>query len=139
MIRHSIHYKVTWGDTDPAGIVFYPRFLQWMDRAAHEWFEAVGLPASETFRNKGIGFPVLEVRCEFRSPVPYGSVLEIETRVEEVRNKVFKLRHEFRLGGEPVATGSEIRAWTDFTGERPQAVPIPEDVRTRWQRGMEHE
>jgi acyl-CoA thioester hydrolase len=108
-----------------------------MDRAAHEWFAAMGLPTAEMFGKKGIGFPLLEVHCEFHSPVPFGSELVIETRVEEVRNKVFKLRHEFRRNGELVATGYEIRAWTDFNGKRPRAVPIPEEVRVRWLRGNE--
>lgn len=110
MIRHRIEYKVSWGDTFPAGIVFYPRFHQRMDQAAHEWLKGIGLPASE---RKQIG--------------------------EGVRNKVFKLRHEFKRNGELVATGHEIRAWTDFTEEKPREIPISEDVRERWKRGKSHE
>lgn len=37
----AIHYtfKVRWGDTDPAKIVFFPNFYRWMDEATHEFFE----------------------------------------------------------------------------------------------------
>ena len=30
-------FKVRWGDTDAAGIVFYPNFYKWMDEATHEF------------------------------------------------------------------------------------------------------
>jgi 4-hydroxybenzoyl-CoA thioesterase len=36
-------WTVDWGDCDPAGIVFYPRYFAWFDRAAHRFFEAKGL------------------------------------------------------------------------------------------------
>ena len=35
---------VEWGDCDPAGIVFYPRYLAWFDDCTTALFLAAGLP-----------------------------------------------------------------------------------------------
>ncbi len=33
MKTHAYDYRITWGDYDPAGIVFYPRFFSLFDEA----------------------------------------------------------------------------------------------------------
>jgi len=38
MRSNTIHYKIQWGDTDAAGIVFYPDYFRWFDLATHEFF-----------------------------------------------------------------------------------------------------
>ena len=35
--------QIQWGDCDPAGIVFYPNFLRWMDAASLRYFSADGV------------------------------------------------------------------------------------------------
>jgi acyl-CoA thioesterase FadM len=31
MVRHATTVQVRWGDADPAGIAFYPRFFEWLE------------------------------------------------------------------------------------------------------------
>lgn len=42
----TIVYEVEamFGDCDPAGIVFFPNFLKWMDASSHNFFIKCGLP-----------------------------------------------------------------------------------------------
>ena len=40
---HTSRFLVEFGDCDPAGIVFYPNFLRWMDAAALHFFRAAGV------------------------------------------------------------------------------------------------
>ena len=53
-------FKVRWGDTDPAAIVYFPNFYRWMDEATHEFLTEIGHPTSELMETEKIGVPLLE-------------------------------------------------------------------------------
>lgn len=125
---YQYEFVVRWGDTDAAGIVFYPNFYKWMNEATHDYFTAISYPASKLFAEEQIGMPLLETHCIHKSPLFFEDKVVLHSSVEEVRNKVFKMSHRFFVGDRMVAEGYEIRAWTSFK-EKPKAVPIPDELR----------
>lgn len=128
----TFHYQfqVRWGDTDAAGIVFYPNFYKWMNESTHDYFTAVGFPASKLFAEEQLGMPLLETHCVHKSPLFFEDKVVLHTSVEEVRTKVFKMSHRFFVEDRLVAEGYEVRAWALFK-EKPKAVPIPEELRQK--------
>ena len=121
--------KVTLGDTDAAGIVFYPNFYRWMDQAAHDLIGNAILPVSQLQKKKNIIFPLLETFCKYYSPLHFEDMVEVHSEVIELRNKVFKVQHDFIKNGNVVASGYEVRAWTTIVSGKLKAVEIPEDAR----------
>ena len=123
-------FQVRWGDTDAAGIVFYPNFYKWMNESTHEYFTALGYSSSKLFAEEKIGMPLLETHCVHKSPLFFEDKVVLHTSVTEVRNKVFKMSHRFFVEDRLVAEGYDIRAWTCFKG-KPKAVPIPDVLRDK--------
>jgi 4-hydroxybenzoyl-CoA thioesterase len=125
----TIHF----GDCDPAGIVFYPNFLRWMDAASAHFFFSCGVPPwRELQRTRGIiGTPLLEVNVRFVKAATYAETVEVHTRVEEWRAKVFVQHHAIKRGDELLCEGRETRAFVvrDADTGRLRSVPIPEDIR----------
>jgi acyl-CoA thioesterase FadM len=37
MKQSIVERKIAWGDLDALGIVFYPRYYEWIDAAAHHF------------------------------------------------------------------------------------------------------
>jgi 4-hydroxybenzoyl-CoA thioesterase len=128
-MKNVYPFKVVWGDTDAAGIVFYPNFYRWMDQASHELLRAAGFPIAK-LQDENIITPLLEAFCQFKSPLMYDDEVAVHSEVAEVHNKVFKIKHTFKKGDVIVAEGHEIRAWTSVAEERPKAVPVPENVKS---------
>ena len=122
--------KVHWGDTDAAGIVFYPNFHKWMDEATHEFFSGIGHPTDTLFK-ENIALPLLETHCDFKQPVVYNVELIIQSEVVLLKEKVFKLSHQFYCEGQLVAEGYEVRAWASTADGRAKAVSIPEQVKNK--------
>src|SRR5262245_12732559 len=57
--------RIEWGDCDPAGIVFYPRYLAFFDANTAYLFEAAGLPKADLVRTYDIvGMPLVDVQGE---------------------------------------------------------------------------
>jgi 4-hydroxybenzoyl-CoA thioesterase len=123
-------FRVRWGDTDAAGVVFYPNFYKWMDDATHEFLAAIGSPSSTLFVKQQISVPLLEANCQFKSPLFFEDHVTVRSSVVEMHQKVFKISHMFLKDEKMVAEGYEIRAWTSFK-EKPKAHPIPNHIREK--------
>ena len=59
MLVNKKKIRVEWGDCDPAGIVYYPRYFALFDNCTAALFEAAGLPKQEMLKTYGIvGMPL---------------------------------------------------------------------------------
>jgi 4-hydroxybenzoyl-CoA thioesterase len=123
-------FKVRWGDTDAAGIVFYPNFYKWMDEATHEFLAAIGFSTTFLLTEHQTATPLLEANCQFKSPLLFEDEVILQSEVVEMKQKVFKISHKFFKGEKLVAEGYGVRAWTSFK-EKPKAYPIPDQVREK--------
>jgi acyl-CoA thioester hydrolase len=121
--------RVHWGDTDMAGIVYYPSYFRWFDIAGHQFFKSVGLAPAKLASERQIILPLLDVRCTFEKPLYYDDLLTIKTRVAEIGQKTIRLYHEVYRGDTRTGYGYELRGWVKQEEGNIYAVPIPEDVR----------
>ncbi len=135
MVRNQIVYKVAWGDTDAAGIVFYPNFYKWMVNGTNELFDTIGFQASKLFSEEKIGLPLLETYCTFKSPAFFEDTIQIVSVIDEIHEKIFKIFHRFFREDTLLAEGYEVRAWASFAGNRPKSIAIPDQVRHAMQNG----
>ncbi len=131
---HVFRVDVHFGDCDPAGIVFFPNFLKWMDNSSLAFFMACGVPPwRELVKTRGIvGTPLLEINTRFRKAVTYGQTIEVHTCVEDWQAKTFRHRHRVLRDGELMCEGTEVRAFVikdPANPDRIKAIPIPEDIK----------
>ena len=85
---------VRWGETDQAGIVFYPNFFGWFDIAEHEFFRSFGISIGDLFEKDKVSFAIGEAWCKFLSPARYDDILEIHTSISEIREKSITLNFD---------------------------------------------
>jgi len=131
--------RIEWGDCDPAGIVFYPRYFAMFDASTSYLFEAAGWKKSDLLREfEIVGYPMVDARAKFILPSSFGDDIVIETRIAAFRNSSFDVEHRaFKPGprGEELAIeASETRVWAGRHPEDPQRLKsrgIPEIVRRR--------
>jgi 4-hydroxybenzoyl-CoA thioesterase len=131
---HVYKVDVQFGHCDPAGIVFFPNFVRWMDEASLAFFLACGVPPwRELVKTRGIvGTPVLEIHTKFIQTATYGETIEVHTSVEEWSRKTFRHRHQVKRGETLLAEGTEVRAFVrrDATDpDRLRAMEVPEDIK----------
>jgi 4-hydroxybenzoyl-CoA thioesterase len=126
--------EVMFGDCDPAGIVFFPNFLKWMDASSLNFFMKCGVPPwRELLMTRGIiGTPLLEIHTQFTRPATYGERLQVYTNVQEWRDKVFVHQHVVQRGDTVLCKGTETRAFCIKHPDDPsriKAIAVPEDIK----------
>lgn len=107
---HSLSVGVSFGDCDPAGIVFYPNFFRWFDRCFHHFLAArAGGHAELCARLGALGVGLMDVQAQFRAPVRENCTLTLDLRVLEWRGRALRLGYEGHVGGTVCVTGQEVR------------------------------
>jgi acyl-CoA thioester hydrolase len=122
--------RVEFGDTDMAGIMHFANFFRFMEVAETDFLIARGLNVTFERDGRRYGFPRVSAACDFVRPARFGDDLAITVTVEKVGTKSVSYRHDFAIGGEPVATG---RITAVFCRKGPnnelESIDIPPDVR----------
>ena len=133
MLTNTRTIRVQWGDCDPAGIVFYPRYFEWFDASTILLFEkATGMTKIKMLEKyNGAGLALLEARAVFKVASHYGEDIDIETQVTEFRRSSFFVEHKVTKAGVLALEGYETRLWTvrdanDST--RLRSAPLPPEV-----------
>ena len=132
--RREIH--VEWGDCDPAGIVYYPRFFEYFDACTNALFERAGFRKAEVLKTYGLlGIPMIDTRAQFYVPSSFGETVSIETRIVEWGRSSFRVEHKLFKGEVLAAECAERRVWTVRDAQAKKGMrgeAIPEEVKARF-------
>ena len=132
MLTNTRIISIEWGDCDPAGIVWYPRYFEWFDASTAALFAAVGVSNSVMHKAwRIVGIPMVDTRAKFFLPSKFEDRLTIESTVLEFRRSSFDVRHRMLKDGALAVEGFETRVWTVRDPEDPErlrSAPIPAEV-----------
>ena len=136
---HIHRQPVRFGDCDPAGIVYYPRFLHFFHEAMETWFlEVLDDPYDQVILGKQIGFPSVHCEADFRIPCGLGEVLAIELSVAKLGRSSIHFEYRVRTFGQPTSElrlrGATVCVVMDLDPGSPtfrRALPIPSALRRR--------
>jgi 4-hydroxybenzoyl-CoA thioesterase len=128
--RKKIH--IEWGDCDPAGIVYFPRYFAYFDNCTSALFEAAGTPKHELLKTFNIvGIPLVDARARFLVPSRFGDNVEVESSVAEWRNSSFDIVHRLWKGNVLAVECFETRVWARHSPSDPEKIEgqrIPDAV-----------
>ena len=134
--------EVRFGDCDPAGIVYFPRFFHFFHEAMETWFGArLGQAYADVIRVRKIGFPAVHTEADFAVPSRFGDRLAVELSVGHVGRSSVRLDYVVReadVADAPVRLrGHTIVVVFDLDGSSPthmRALEIPDDLRAAIER-----
>ena len=136
MLTVSRTVRIEWGDCDAAGIVYFPRYFEYFDNCTAGMFEAIGYKKPALLEEFDFaGFPVVDVRAEFRLPSTFGDDVIVQTTIPEWGRSSFKVHHRLMKGDDLAVEGFETRVWVGHDASRPggiRARPLPEKLFERF-------
>lgn len=120
--------KVRFSHCDPAGMVFFPRYLVQLNDLVEDWFdEALGINYAEFITTRKFGLPTVKLDCAFQSPGVFGSEIEWQLSVERIGNSSIGLMVR---GVDGDALRFELHSVLVATAvHQGGSVTLPEDLR----------
>jgi 4-hydroxybenzoyl-CoA thioesterase len=129
MLTNRRTIRIQFGDWDPHGIVFYPRYFEFFDACTHALFERAGPLREKLLRTYHIdGISLVDVRTSFLRPSRYGDTVVIESRFAECGRSSFSVCQKLHNRKLLAVEGVEKRVWVVPTKRSPsrfksQAIP----------------
>jgi acyl-CoA thioester hydrolase len=128
MRESRLVHRVQWGETDAAGIVFYPNYYRWFDQATHELFRALGYTVPQ-LTAEGFVIPLIETKARFSSSLRLDDEVVVTSHIGEVRTRAFRIDHMVTHGETLACTGYEVRIWARQSDGEILPEPLPTRVR----------
>ena len=129
---------MSWGDCDPAGIVYFPRFFEKFHEAMERWFDdGLGQPYQVLIMGRKLGLPAVHTEADFRRPCHFGDDLVVELRVLRLGRSSIELGYRVVTADDEAElrlTGRTVCALMDLDPASPsfqRARPWPDDLRAR--------
>jgi acyl-CoA thioester hydrolase len=123
--------QVEFSETDMAGIVHFSIFFRYMEAAEHAFFRSLGYSIHTTGLGEPLGWPRVHADCDFRHPLRFEDIVEIDLLVREKKAKSLVYTFIFRkMNEQPVreiARGTLAVACVtlDKASGKMSGVPIP--------------
>jgi len=133
MLTNRRDVRIVWGDCDPAGIVYYPRYFEMFDTSTTALFERVlGMTKFEFLKAyDALGYPMVDTRARFVLPTRYGDDVAIETVISELRRSSFDVQHRLTKDGKLAVEGFETRVWVGRDPDDPDKIwakPLADEI-----------
>ena len=127
--------RVRFGETDAAGIVYYPTFFSWFDTGTFGLLRDGDEPARDNRGAPKYPLPIVECGATFVAPLQFDEEIEIVSTVVTISESSLRVEHEVRtLDGTVVARGFERRVYVALTEGRLGKASIPPELRARLER-----
>lgn len=128
--------RIEWGDCDPAGIVYYPRYCAYFDNCTAALFEHAGLPKHQMLKTYAIvGIPMVDLKVRFIEPSRFGDEVVVESCITEWKRSSFLVHHQLFRKDTLAVECFETRVWAARSPENPDIIKgraVPAEVIERF-------
>lgn len=121
---HTLTFRLSYADTDPAGILYYGAWFPWMERMQSEWFYLNGLRQDRLAEEHGFWSVTCRTECEYLVPVGLFDEIRAELRLGRIGTRSFDMQHDLRRTSDDVLVGRGLIRIVTVTPEG-DSTPIP--------------
>ncbi len=122
---NKIKVRVYYEDTDFGGVVYYAKYLRYMEQGRTEFFREKGVNLAEC-QNDGFVFAVLDVHIKYKASATYDDLLDVETSLSDVRNASMTFDTKIYNQDAKLLITSETKV--ACMNERGRATRIPDEI-----------
>ncbi len=122
----STRITVRFGDTDPAGLVYYPNIFHYFHIALEEFFGArCGISYVSLMGDERIGFPAVKTETEFFAPLLYGDEVDVEIYVSRTGDSSATFVYAARRAADRTlcARSTQVHVAMNLDTRRPVSIP----------------
>ncbi len=135
MTVFRIRRKIRFSETDYAGIMFYPRYIEAINDTVEDWFRDVAGCSFETLLDEyKLGSPIISLETQFIKPNRIGDDIEISLSVEHLGRSSIRFLIQAHSGDELRVTSTLTHVCVER--DISKSSRWPEDVRAKLSKGV---
>src|SRR5690349_14725680 len=90
---HHFDLRVYYADTDAGGVVYHARYVEFLERARHEYMLKLGVDIAELAK-QGVYLAVVEINIKYLTPGRLGERLQVRSRLGGVKRVSLECEQE---------------------------------------------
>jgi tol-pal system-associated acyl-CoA thioesterase len=120
----EVRERVRWSDVDIMGIVYYGRYLRFMEAAETELFRAIGFPYDVLADEHGVWIARIRLECDYRAPAKLDDEILCRAELRKIGGSSMTFTFPIdRADGTRLVDGTLILAALDRTTLKATRVP----------------
>ena len=126
---HEFQVRVTYADTDKAGIIYYANYLKYLEQGRTELLRSLGVRYRDLEVQRKLFLPAVSSSCDYLAPSRYDDLLTIRTWISELGRASISFSCEVvdgELGGKVVA---RVRSRHAIVTDLWRPARVPADLR----------
>lgn len=123
---HELPVRVYYEDTDAGGIVYHASYIRFAERGRTEMLRDAGFTHAEIFKTTGIGFAVVSLKVDFRSPAKLDELLVVKSHVSRLGGASMEIKQDIYRDSDLIA---ELTVTLVCIDKNLKAVRLPQEVR----------
>lgn len=120
--------RIYYHHTDAGGVVYYAKYLEFLEEARTEFFSDRGISVKELTK-QGILFVVARQEIDYKAPAFYGDILRIDSRITE--NGRVKLEFTYEIKNQNNQIVSIAKTVLVCVDKDLKPMSIPEEMRKK--------
>ncbi len=96
---HAQTVRIYYEDTDSTGLVYHTNYLKFAERARTDMLRDFDFDHTRLLRDHGIAFVVRSLSVDFRQPARLDDLLQVRTRVTEMRGASMRMEQQISCNG----------------------------------------
>ena len=132
MIMYSRELTVSWGESDPFGLVYFPMMFTWFNETEHELLRTLGFPTNKLIRESRTAFVMGDVHFRFIGPAAYGDKVRTTMQLNKMGKSTvhWDCKAVQATSGDVLTEGRAIRIYARIQEDGNLAAePIPDYIR----------
>jgi 4-hydroxybenzoyl-CoA thioesterase len=137
-MAYRTRIPVRFGDCDPAGIVYFPRFFNFFHGCFEDFFrDEAHIAYREVIMGERVGFPVVHLEADFKSPLRQGDLTEVELSVMKLGRTSITCRYRVFLADTQKLCGESRITVATVNLDTLVPLDIPAKYRAAFERHLE--
>jgi len=121
--------KIYYHDTDAGGVVYYGRYLQYLEEARTEFLEQKGLSV-EKLKDDGFLYAVRKCSIVYRQPARYGEIISCDAHLKKITAAQMIFDQTIKdKNSDTILVEAEVTLVSLDQNFKP--TPIPEEIKSK--------
>jgi len=125
---HEQRLRVRYEETDTMGVVYYGKYMTWMEVGRVSLFRDVGVRSGEWVKEFGI--PVVQAHADYKASARFDDEILVKTKVASIGSSSIRFENEIYMLPEMklLVTGHTVHVLINKKGEK---IVFPHELKAR--------
>jgi 4-hydroxybenzoyl-CoA thioesterase len=134
MAKFKVTRKIRFGQTDAAGITYYPRLVEMINDIVEDFFaDVIGFSYKEMIVETDYGVPTVNLNVTFKSPAELEDYVDWYLVVTKIGRSSFSVLIEAKVGEKEILSADVKLVYIMGKGSIMKSHPLPDHVKEKMQ------